>query len=645
MTQGSRSVWTVAIPALTLLMGSSLLVVGQDPEFDDPPVEMVVSSDNCMFLSDPVRFMDDSELRYAVRSNEMNRVVRWSITATEQGNAATVDANSIPRQNLIDEEIFPRMAAANIRSAPIANDAEFLRRATLDLTGRIPSAADVTAFLANPNTNKREATIDALVASPEFADKWTMFFGDLFQNNVANAQVQRQIRGRDAFYLYLRAAIGENRPYDVIARELITATGDSFTVGTANWPVGNRVAGGPIQDTYDGAAVDLAQMFLGINAVDCLLCHDGTKHLDQVNLWGAGQTRQNLWGLAAYFSRVTMVLQQQNGPFLVSDNTTGVYRLNTTSGNRSARAPIGTMNTIAPRNPFANPPSAGIQTGETYRQAIARQITGDIQFARAAVNYVWEKMMVEALVTPSNGFDLARLDANNPPPEPWTLQPTNPKLLDRLARHFQDNGYNLQLLAATIAKSSAYQLSSTYNGTWNSSYVPYYARKYVRRLDGEEIADAVVKATGISQTYTFSATSVLPPVQWAMQLPDTQEPRVGGGVNGVLAFLNAYGRGDRDLNPRRFDGSVLQGLTQMNNAFVNNRIHQNNVGSRVATLLQQTTDPTTIINQLYLNTLSRPATEAEIDEQLPRFQQSGNRAAAENLQWVLLNRLQFLFNY
>jgi hypothetical protein len=83
----------------------------------------------------------------------------------------------------------------------------------------------------------------------------------------------------------------------------------------------------------------------------------------------------------------------------------------------------------------------------------------------------------------------------------------------------------------------------------------------------------------------------------------------------------------------------------MNNTFINNRIHQNNAGSRVAALLQQTTDPTTIINALYMNTLSRPATDGEVAEQLPRFLQSGNRSAAESLQWVLLNRLQFLFNY
>jgi hypothetical protein len=549
------------------------------------------------------------------------------------------------------------MSAANIRSAPLASDAEFLRRVTLDLTGRIPSATDVTNFLADTSSSKRDAVIDALIASPEFTDKWTLFFGDLFQNNVNSAQINRGVQGRDAFYIYLKSAIEQNKPYDQIARELITASGDSWAVGPVNWTAGNYVSMGPNQDTYDGAAVDLGNMFMGMSSVDCLLCHDGTRHLDQVNLWGATQTRQNLWGLAAYFSRTTLA---RNTPVAnahtVSDNTNGVYRINTTTGNRSPRGATNSTATVAPRYPFGTSanPGSGILSGETYRQAIARQITADLQFSRAAVNYMWERMMGEAFVTPSNGFDLARLDPNNPPAAPWTLQPTNPQLLDRLARNFQSNGYNIRLLLGTIAKSSAYQLSSTYDGQWNASYVPYYARHYVRRLNAEELADAITKATGIVQAYTFNAPSTLQPVQWAGQLPDTQEPRNNGAV---VTFLNAFGRGDRDVNPRRYDGSVLQGLTVMNNAFVNNRIHQINVGSRVRTLLAASTNPAVLIQQLYLNTLSRQATDQEMSSHLTTFQQqmtlptgvpgsvAGYRIPAENLQWVLLNRVQFLFNY
>src|SRR4029078_1989667 len=100
--------------------------------------------------------------------------------------------------------------------------------------------------------------------------------------------------------------------------------------------------------------------------------------------------------------------------------------------------------------------------------ALANTLTSDIQFSRAAVNYIWEQFMVQAFVTPSNAFDLARIDPKNPPPAPWTLQPTNPELLNSMALWFQQSGYNLRLLMMTIAKSNAYQLSSSYPGEWKA---------------------------------------------------------------------------------------------------------------------------------------------------------------------------------
>src|SRR5438093_1257639 len=370
-----------------------------------------------------------------------------------------------------------------------------------------------------------------MIGSPEFIDKWTMFFGDLYRVNAQSSSVNRDFYGRDAFYLYLKDSITNNKPYDQIARELIAAAGDSFEHGEANWPVGNTVAMGPAQDTYDGQAVNLASMFLGINTVDCLRCHDGARHLDQVNLWGSAQTRRNMWGLSAYFARVRMQRQvvatmpRQIAKYVVSDAASGEYLLNTTSGNRQARRPIGGVSMVPPKNPFAD--GSGIQPGESRRQALARDITSDIQFSRAIVNYIWQN-------------------------------------------------------------------------------------------------------------------SDLPPVQWAMQFPDTREPRSNGSI---AAFLNAFGRGDRDTTFRRSDGSILQALNMLNSSFVSTRIHQNNQGSHVATLLLQTADPGVIIYDLFATTLSRPPSDREMAMFLPMFQQQGNRMAAENLQWVLLNKMDFLFNY
>src|SRR5262249_23448740 len=331
----------------------------------------------------------------------------------------------------------------------------------------------------------------------------------------------------------------------------------------------------------------------------------------------------------------------QVAKYIISEAASGDYTLNTTTGNRTSRLPINGMSVIAPKNPFSSAAGTGIATGENRRQAIARQITPDIQFSRAIVNYIWEKFMVEAFVSPSNAFDLARLDPNNPPPDPWTLQPTNPQLLDAMSRWFQANSYDLRALMGLIAKSNAYQLSAVYPGTWDVSYVPYCARKYVRRLDAEEIHDAIAKATAITGNYALTGSD-LPAVQWAMQFPDTREPRSNGAV---LTFMNAFGRGDRDTTFRRSDASLLQALNMMNNAFVETRIHQANPGSRVQMLLSQNSSPETIINELFLNTLSRAPSADEINLFTPMFQQQGNRAAAEGLQWILLNKIDLIFNY
>jgi hypothetical protein len=604
---------------------------------------------DCVFLANPDEFTTNTERIEKAHSDltdSVSMLVRRAMLG-DQPTVQTLDAATVPRKNFIDDAIFSRMAAARIQSAPIASDAEFLRRVSLDLTGRIPAALDVVNFIFDTNPAKREAKIDALIGSPEFIDKWTMFFGDLYRVNAQSSSVNRDIHGRDAFYLYIKDSVSGNKPYDQMAREIIAATGDTFAQGEANWPVGNTVAMGPAQDTYDGQAVNTAAMFLGINVADCLLCHDGARHLDQVNLWGSKQTRQNMWGLSAYFPRVRMQRQvvqtmpTQIAKYIVTDAATGEYMLNTTTGNRVARQPVNGVNMIPPKYPFG--PSSPIAPGQSRRQVLAQEVTGDLQFSRAIVNYIWEKFMVEAFVSPSNTFDLARLDPNNPPPAPWTLQPTNPQLLDALARWFQSNGYDLRALMGLITKSTAYQLSAAYPGTWDVSYVPYYARKYVRRLDAEEIHDSVARATGILGNYPLQGSD-LPPVQWAMQFPDTREPRSN---NSVAQFLNSFGRGDRDTTFRRSDGSILQALNMLNSPVIMSRIHQANQGSHVQQLLARPTDndAPTLIWDLFATTLSRPPSDQEMAYFRALFQQQGTRQGAENLQWILLNKVDFLFNY
>ena len=602
---------------------------------------LAVSSADCTYLNDPGEFLHTPEQQWQEISGWTEQVAVMKVMND------VADRAPVPRKNLIDEYIFARMERDGIQPAPLADDSEFLRRVYLDVTGRIPSAEQVRSFVNDTNPGKRDAVVDSLIGTEEFIDKWTMFLGDLFKNDGPSANVNRYLQGRDAFYSYLKDAVSQNKPYNRIAQEIIGATGDTFESGPANWIVGGTVPMGTIQDTYDGQAVNLAQMFLGINVVDCLLCHDGERHLDAVNLWGAQQKRATMWSLSAFFARTRMLRQVITtdpvlAKFIVSDQGVGEYLLNTRTGNRTPREPVDDLNQADPLYPF---PTEKYGVGPNRRQALATSITSDPQFARASVNYVWEKLMVEALVSPSNGFDPARLDPDNPPPAPWTLQPNNPELLAALSRWFRDINFDLRQLIALIAKSNAYQLSSSYPDTWLPAYVPYYARKFARRLDAEEIHDAVVKATGVRPRYTVDyngATHPLPAVNWAMQLPDTREPRSNGQV---VQFLNAFGRGDRDQNLRNSSGSPLQALNMMNQNFVMTRIHADDNGSNVQRLLSVTSDPSRIIEELYLSTLSRYPSPREMAMASDAMRQAGTRAGAESLQWALLNKLEFLFSY
>jgi Protein of unknown function (DUF1549)/Protein of unknown function (DUF1553) len=611
--------------------------------------EKKTTQHDCNYLQDPEKTGEAMAAHRELISRHTEQLTLAREAGEARAEAALVPPRDIPRKNFIDNILFDRMARDNVMSAAICSDEEFIRRAWLDLTGRIPAAADVTNFVKDTGAGKRDALVDQLIGTPEFVDKWAMFFGDLFKNNARSVNVQRYSGARDAFHTYIKNSIAANKSYAQMATEMITANGDNFVDGQVNHIIGGIVPMGPQQDTMDGTAVNTASMFLGINAIDCLLCHDGAGHLDQVNLWGAQRTRAEAWGLSAFFARTRrqrQVLSQQPNYFkyVVSENANGEYQLNTNFGNRQTRAPIDGKNTVEPRYLFGG---GGLNTGENRRQALARHITTDIQFSRAAVNYIWEKLMVEALVSPSNAFDPARLDPAGTLPDGWTLQPANAELLAALAQDFKAGGHNIRATIGTIVKSSAYQLSSQYPGEWSLALVPYYARKFARRLDAEEVHDAVLKASGIGVTYqlrdTLGANTFA--VNWAMQLPDTLEPR--GNAN-ALQFLNTFVRGDRDVKPRSQEPSIQQSLQLMNNSLVMTRIHQNNAGSNVARLLADASlTPQQIVTQLYLNTLARNPAQAELDKLLPLFETGamGRRGATEAIQWALFNKMDFIFNY
>ncbi len=544
--------------------------------------------------------------------------------------------------NYVDTEIFGKMRTDGIQPAAISSDEEFLRRVTLDLTGQIPDPATVQAFLNDKSADKRTRTIDQLLASDGFVDRWTMWFGDLVQNVQVSSNSREFSAGRNAEYTWIHDSIKANTPYDQMVRDLLGANGDSYASGTPNYWVRQIQPNGPAQDTYDNLAAESGSMFLGM-PMQCISCHNGLGHLEVVNVYLKSHSRYDFWGNAAFFSRgrSTRIYADPNNKnvysWMLTDAVTGSYSLNTTTGNKSQRC--GTCPTTEMVNPAFLMTGETPRPGEAWRDAYGRMLTANPQFARATVNYLWKEMFGLGIVEPTDNMDPARLDPNNLPAG-QTLQPNHPNLLTLLANNFTTSHYDLRAMLRTMAMSNSYQLSTKYSASaWNESWTPYYARHIPRRLMAESLLDAVAKSTNVPVTYAISGG--LPAVTSAMKLPDTLEVR--GNVYG--RFLDEFGRGNRDNVPRANDSSIAQALSLMNDGtVVVNRVHRATANSTVAKTLASTSDPNAIADQLYLSTLSRYPTATE-KQQAVAYLKSGTLAnKTEDLQWVLLNSLEFLFD-
>jgi hypothetical protein len=566
------------------------------------------------------------------------------------GGGRTGTAVDLSNAGMIDQYIFSALQSAGVQPANLTTDWEFIRRLTLDLTGRIPAPGDVLAFVADTTPTKRAVLVDKLIGSPTFVDKWTMYFGDLLKNNSSNAQISRYQPGVEAFYQYIKSSIAANKPYDQMTRELITAQGTSnYTTGAIGFTVGGVVTGGPIQDIWDQQVVDVADTFLGISHQNCLLCHNGAGHLTGLSLWGAQQTRAASWGMSAFFVQTNTTSTAVSPPavtpryWTVADNYTaskGVYPLNTTTGNRPPRQPLGTQTSVSPAYIFTGETP---KPGENYRAALARIVTADPQFARATVNYMWAYFFGVGLVDPPDQFDPLRLDPDNPPPASsgYTLQPSNPRLLNALTQAFIANHYDLQWLIRQIVNSQAYQLSARYDGAWNDAWSTLYARKLVRRLWGEEIHDALATSSGIIPTYTNPYYGT---INYAMQFPEPLSMPDGANGN-VTGFLDSFLRGNRDDQPRSESGSILQALNLMSDSLVMNRISATTPSGSLLVSNLSLPNPT-LVNNLFLAVLSRYPTAQEMTTAINNLSNTSTRTQeAQNLLWTLYNKVDFIFNY
>ncbi|HWW61257.1 MAG TPA: DUF1553 domain-containing protein, partial [Thermoanaerobaculia bacterium] len=311
---------------------------------------------------------------------------------------------------------------------------------------------------------------------------------------------------------------------------------------------------------------------------------------------------------------------------------TGSYRLNTRSGNKTVREPSATQPT--PVEPAFFLTGEKPNTGESRRTAYARILTKHPQFARATVNYLWKEIFGMGIVEPADNFDLNRQD-----PSTLTgnavLQPTHPALITQLAQWFSANGYNVRELLRLIVSSNAYQLSSRYTaGPWSETYTTYYARHYPRRILAESVLDGVARATNVP--LSIAVTGMPAPMTHAVALPDPLEPNAR---NQYSPLLRNFGRGDRDTTPRTHDASIAQALQMLNDPVITTRVK-----TRVGEMLKVTRDPAALADEMYVATLSRWPTPAERDAAVTYLKSGELAAKAEDFQYALINRLEFLFN-
>ncbi len=551
----------------------------------------------------------------------------------EAANATLVE------RNLIDQHLFGAMRRDDIPHATLSNDHEFLRRIYLDFTGRIPTLDQLTKFINDKSPDKRDRVIDELLASDAWVDNWGYWYGDLFRNcanRIGNASTKH-------FDAWFRQCLQEDRPYNEIVTEMLTAEAPNSAwlpdaapaAFLARWHVpAETMYSNRYEDTADEIIVQSSRVFLGIN-YQCISCHGGTGFLEKVDLGLVPKKRSDLWSTAAFFGQMRIRITPYQDRFSITEDGTG-YDAGAASSVRLSRDGNGT---VAP---------VFILTGEKgdpdrpLRPQFAQMLTTNPQFARATVNLIWKQFFGLGIVEPVDGFDMARQDPNNPPPAPWTIQPRNPELLNALAKDFADNGFHLKHLMRTIAQSSAYQLSSRFDGPWRASYAPYFARHFVRVLTAEQMHDSIAEATQVYGNYQQRDMLYNTRKGSIRFVTETETPEnINNGDAKLL--LRTFGQANREQSDRRSEGSILEALTLMNSPFVNKRVEAAG-GSRVEQLVNSEKSSGEIVDELYLATLSRPPLPDEKKLAVSWLDEDRTQGA-EDLHWTLLNKLDFVFNY
>jgi len=568
------------------------------------------------------------------------------LTAIQRELASFTDATAVKRRlgdwqpataiTSIDNLTFQKMNEDGVPINTLCDDATFIRRSSLILTGRLPDPARTRSFLANASPNKRLDYIDEVLESEAFQTYWSFWFQEYFQSTGLLL-----FGGLQAHNAYLVDAVADDKPLDQLAREMITSSGNNSEVGATNFKVRSIEGARYALDIYDNIAMRTSAKFLGVS-IECISCHDGAYHLEDINLYLAEKTREEFWGMAAYFAgtRIRPIRDEEGRPSSADILTAplAAYVAESDSGDR----PIRQGGLIDPAYIFDG--DRTIQNGDLLG-TLAQKVTSDRQFARHWANRLWAHVFGLGIVEPLDGFDPYRLDPNKPLPDGWTHQALDIDLLEHLTDLFISGQFKIRPFLRTMLSSATYQMDSQFApGKWQDSYAPYYTRFLARRLPAEAIYDSIVVATGVaSPMVVVNRNLEFKTVYYAHELDDTTQPR-GERQADISQFLNSFGRGNRYDSLRSNQGDISQALMLMNSPVIHNRLLA--PSSRILDYAQRDIPVETLIESLFLDTLCRePAPEetAQLLTELATYDTDVERAST--LIWLLINRVEFTFIY
>ncbi|HEV3118748.1 MAG TPA: DUF1549 and DUF1553 domain-containing protein, partial [Gemmataceae bacterium] len=506
-----------------------------------------------------------------------------------------------PRHNFIDALVLKKLEALRLPPSPQCTDAEFIRRASLDAAGILPTPEEVQAFLADQRLDKRALLVDALLARPEFVDYWSYKWSDLLLISSRKLS-QPALR---SFYHFVRESVADNKPWDQFARAILTAQGSNLQNGAVNYFVLHKEVTALTENT--------SLTFMG-TSITCARCHN-----HPLEKW----TQDQYWSMANLFSQVAIKNGAHSGEVTVQSQPTG--------------------DVLHPRRgvPMPAAPLDGKEAGpgQDRRRFFADWLTApdNPYFARALVNRVWRNFMGRGLVEAEDD-----LRQTNPP--------SNAELLDAVAQDFIAHRYDLKHLMRTIMSSAAYQRSSL-SLAENKSDDRFYARYLIRRLPAEVVLDAYSAVTKVPTAFTKvqvgssggeAATVDYPLGTRALQLPDTQL---------VSQFLDAFGRPERGQTcscERQQESSVAQALHLNNGQTLNDKLRDKN--SRVEEWLAEKIGDAEALRRLYALALCRAPTSAETEHftrvmaEAARDPRTPRREILEDLFWAVLTGREFLFN-